>query len=250
MATATAASIPSVNVKGPASGNGSPTSDTSPTNNEPVVQAMGNRRQLRDTMLKKLRPLPLQHEWTFWHDKYQAETGSGTAASGDGYATQLKELANLNTIQEFWQVYNNTPFGSLALRDSLLLFKKNVKPIWEDPRNNKGGSWTFRISKTNDVSADFWKEILMMAIGEVLQEVVQKGDDICGVSISVRFNSHLILVWNRDGSNQKSIDAILARILESLPENLKPLPQNYYYKKHSEHKGYKALDSTASTSTK
>jgi len=89
----------------------------------------------------------------------------------------------------------------------------------------------------------------MMAIGEVLQEVIEKGDDICGVSISVRFNSHLILVWNRDGSNQKSIDAIVNRILENLPEELKPLPQNYYYKKHSEHKGYKALDATANSSS-
>ncbi|EPS39236.1 hypothetical protein H072_7014 [Dactylellina haptotyla CBS 200.50] len=252
MAT-TASNVPSLHVNGPASGNGSPTSEnTSPTSvsDEPVVQSMGNRKQLVNTMLKKMRPLPLRHEWTFWHDKYQAETGSGTAAGGDGYASQLKELANLSTIQDFWQVYNNTPFESLALRDSLLLFKKNVKPIWEDPRNNKGGSWTFRISKNGGNSSDFWKETLMMAIGEVLQEVVEKGDDICGVSISVRFNSHLILVWNRDSSNQKSIDAILKRVLENLSEEIRPLPQNYYYKKHSEHKGYKAIEAPASTSKK
>lgn len=36
-----------------------------------------------------------------------------------------------------------------------------------------GGAWTFRIQKTN--SLDFWKEVLMAAIGEVLQEVVEKG---------------------------------------------------------------------------
>ena len=64
------------------------------------------------------------------------------------------------------------------------------------------------------------------------------GDDICGVSLSIRFNSHMISVWNRDGANQKSIDAILAVILAELPDNLKPSPQNYYYRKHSEHKGF------------
>ena len=69
----------------------------------------------------------------------------------------------------------------------------------------------------------------MMAIGENLQEVVEKGDDICGVSCSVRFNNnYLIMVWNRDGDNQKSIDKILERILEYLPEELKPQSQNYY----------------------
>lgn len=72
-------------------------------------------------------------------------------------------------------MYNNTPFESLALRDSLLLFKKNVRPVWEDSRNNKGGSWTFRVPKANNTSSEFWKEVMMMAIGEVLQEVVEKG---------------------------------------------------------------------------
>lgn len=78
------------------------------------------------------------------------------------------------------------------------------------------------------------------------------GDDICGVSISVRFNSHLIMIWNRDGSNQKSIDAILARVLEAVPEELKPAPQNYYYKKHTSHKsfkGHEAVVGTPSTTT-
>lgn len=75
------------------------------------------------------------------------------------------------------------------------------------------------------------------------------GDDICGVSTSVRFNSHLILIWNRDGSNQKSIDAILKRVLDNIPEEMKPQPQNYYYKKHSEHKGYKALDGSKPTTS-
>lgn len=98
--------------------------------------------------------------------------------------------------------------------------------IREDPRNKNGGAWTFRVPKAN--SLNFWREILMSAIGEELQEVVEKGDDICGVSISVRFNSHLIMVWNRDGNNQSSIDKILNCILNSLSEELKPAQQNYY----------------------
>lgn len=44
----------------------------------------------------------------------------------------------------------------------------------EDPRNTNGGAWTFRVSK--DKSHEFWKEILMMAIGEILQDVVEKGE--------------------------------------------------------------------------
>jgi hypothetical protein len=76
-------------------------------------------------------------------------------------------------VQSFWQVFNNTPFTNLPLKDSLHLFKKNVKPLWEDPRNKNGGAWTFRVPKAQ--SHEFWKEVLMMAIGEILQEVVEKG---------------------------------------------------------------------------
>jgi hypothetical protein len=47
-------------------------------------------------------------------------------------------------------------------------------------------------------------------------------------------------VWHREGSNQKSIDAILATVLEELPTELKPKPDNYFYKKHSDHAGFKA----------
>lgn len=43
----------------------------------------------------------------------------------------------------------------------------------EDERNKNGGAWTFRVPKSQN--HEFWKEILVMAIGEILQEVVEKG---------------------------------------------------------------------------
>jgi hypothetical protein len=67
---------------------------------------------------------------------------------------------------------------------------------------------------------------------------------LCGVGLSARFNSHLISVWHREGSNQKSIDAILAIVLDELPAELKPKPDNYFYKKHSDHAGFKAPSAT------
>lgn len=64
-------------------------------------------------------------------------------------------------------------------------------------------------------------------------------DQICGVGLSVRFNSHLISVWHRDASNQKSVDAIKDCVLEELPQELRPKEENYFYKKHSDHAGFK-----------
>lgn len=46
------------------------------------------------------------------------------------------------------------------------------------------------------------------------------------------------MVWNRDGDNEKSINNIRDRVLENFPEELRPVPQNYYYKKHEQHAGF------------
>jgi hypothetical protein len=73
----------------------------------------------------------------------------------------------------------------------------------------------------------------------VLIELIS-GDQLCGVGLSVRFNSHLISIWHRDAAKQKSIDAILETVLGELPDELKPKPDNYFYKKHSDHAGFKA----------
>jgi hypothetical protein len=118
-----------------------------------------------------------------------------------------------------------------------------------------------------DKGLDFWKEILMMAIGEILQEVVHVkkgmftpptlcyrtqtngtiGDDICGVSISVRFNSYLIQVWTKDATNEASRQAVLQRIKESLPAELSAPTEGerVFYKKHTDHKGYTAKPTAA-----
>ena len=72
------------------------------------------------------------------------------------------------------------------MKDSVHLFKRGVKPAWEDRRNVDGGSWTFRVRK--DLSADLWQEICMMAIGEQIQGVLEKGE----ISSSSRFRLRIL----------------------------------------------------------
>jgi len=50
----------------------------------------------------------------------------------------------------------------------------------------------------------------------------------------------LVSIWHRDASKQKSIDGLLTTAMDELPEHLKPRPDNYFYKKHSDHAGFKA----------
>lgn len=124
-------------------------------------------------LLKGLRPPPFKYAWNFYHDKHNENS------SYEGRLTLMFD--NIITAKPFWETLNSFPLEKLQLRDSVHFFKRGVKPVWEDPRNVKGGAWTFRVPKAQ--AAEFWKEMLMMAVGEQFADVIQPGKPtMCTVS--------------------------------------------------------------------
>ncbi|KAK4963343.1 hypothetical protein LTR10_000971 [Elasticomyces elasticus] len=208
-------------------------------------------RNFLQARLQKNRAPPLVHSWDFYHDRQDrtkatnlSNVANDAQEGEDNYASRLEHLAVIDDVRKFWNVFNNFDITRLALRDSIHLFHHNITPIWEDPRNTKGGAWTFRVPK--HVAPAFWQEVCMLAIGEQLQNAVEDEsrkvfrDDICGVSLGVRFNSMLVQIWNRDGDHEIGIQNMLQVVLDNLSEELRPREGSYYYKKHSEHAGYAA----------
>ena len=219
------------------------------------VESPARGREMRSFLQAKLRH-PLVHTWEFWHEK--PTTGGNvispsTTASGSGFspapqseeqfAPRLTNLLSISDIRGFWSLYNNFDFAALPQRASVHLFHATIKPLWEDPRNVRGGAWTFRVPKA--AATDFWREICCLAIGETLQEAVKSEratfkDDICGVSFRPRFASVLVTIWNRDGDHTEGVQRIAEVVLRTMPEHLRPKEGSYYYKKHSEHEGFDA----------
>lgn len=228
------------------------------------------RDDAKRNFLKSLRPLPTQHYWDVWFDRQPSkEQQQQQQQAGGEYQAQLEQLGTrIESVQDFWRYNNNTPVDQIKMRESIYLFKSGFKPIWEDRRNVLGGSWTFRVPKST--GPDVWTRVQLLAIGEKLQSVLEEGssnpprllyyppfpsphpktptnktpshltgDQLCGVGLSVRFNSHLISIWHRDASRQRSIDGMLQCVLDELPVELRPKPDNYFYKKHSDHAGFR-----------
>lgn len=129
----------------------------------PVSEDENVKVARRLNLVRNLRAPAFQYAWTFYHDKYTE------SQHYEGRLTLLKE--DIVTAKPFWEVLNSFPFDALKLKDSVHFFKRGVKPVWEDPRNVKGGSWTFRVPKVQ--SEDFWKEVLMLAVGEEFVDVIQ-----------------------------------------------------------------------------
>lgn len=85
--------------------------------------------------------LQLQNSWTFWYDE-QLPRG---ATSAD-YANALKSLGSFSSIQNFWRFWNNIDVSKFPPGSNLRMFKKGIKPQWEDPLNRKGGKWTVYVA--------------------------------------------------------------------------------------------------------
>ncbi|KAI4126850.1 MAG: hypothetical protein LQ338_003523 [Usnochroma carphineum] len=202
----------------------------------PSSATPSDRSAMKLNMLRKIRPPPFRYAWTLYHEK------NNTAS--DSYEDRLTcLLENIITIKTFWECVNQFPLQQLKMKDSVHFFKRGVRPVWEDPRNVEGGAWTFRVSKA--VSAEFWVEVLLLAVGEQFSDVLGNGDDLCGISLSRRFSSDLIQIWNRRASDEASINGIRDVVLAQLSPNLKPKDASFYYKKHSEHQGFEEIVAAA-----
>ncbi|EXV00757.1 eukaryotic initiation factor 4E [Metarhizium robertsii] len=205
------------------------------------------RDSAKKNFLKTMRDLPTHHVWkVYFARQHKHDTANKPSLlrppqdeSGHGeYNVQLQQLGSqIESVQAFWRYNNNMPVDKLKMRESIYLFKEGFKPIWEDRRNMHGGSWTFRVSKS--IGPEFWNQVQLLAIGEKLEEALDENDQLCGVGFSARFSAHLITIWHRESSKQKSVDGILACIKDNLPQELLPKSENYFYKRHRDHAGFK-----------
>ena len=125
-----------------------------------------------NSIFKSVRIPEFRFRWMFWAEKGQQSGPKDKTAQPEEYASRPKPLGEqIISIKEFYQHFNNIPVESLKLRDSIHLFHIGVKPVWEDPRNTRGGAWYFKVSK--DVAPQFWHELCLLAVGDVLQSAVE-----------------------------------------------------------------------------
>uniref|UniRef100_A0A1B6EE16 EIF-4F 25 kDa subunit n=1 Tax=Clastoptera arizonana TaxID=38151 RepID=A0A1B6EE16_9HEMI len=171
--------------------------------------------------------VPLQTPWTFWLDR------SIPGDSAEQYQANLKKIYTVSTVHEFWAVFNNIPTtDKIPNRFSYHLMRNEIKPLWEDKENIKGGTWRLKCNKLN--TNRVWQELLLAAIGEQFSDCVHDADQICGVSVTVRDKDDLVQVWNvnADLANDKKV---LPKIHHLVPEVEFTLA---FYKRHQNHHAF------------
>mmetsp|Transcript_20932 Transcript_20932/g.29995 ORF Transcript_20932/g.29995 Transcript_20932/m.29995 type:complete len:188 (-) Transcript_20932:81-644(-) len=128
----------------------------------------------------------LQNQWVFWDFK------SDSALEKSDYSSLFREICEFRTVEGFWKHWAAFTPPSSVFSDgikkkvidgrvikALNVFKKGIRPEWEDPANSKG--WDLLASKNltlGNLDA-VWENVVLALIGET----IDVGDEICGCRV-------------------------------------------------------------------
>jgi len=177
----------------------------------------------------KMSPIhPLENEWVFWYDKRQLP-GKRVKGEKEMYESNLRPLGSFNTVEDFWRYYNHMVKPSkMDNNANYHLFKKDVKPMWEDTANVKGGKWILTVKGGDKSLLDqYWENLVLALVGETLDV----NDDITGAVVSRRKAGDRAAIWTRNRDDEESILTIGKRIrtVVGIPESV-PL----HYQSHED----------------
>jgi translation initiation factor 4E len=103
---------------------------------------------------------------------------------------------------------NITACSDLGLKSDYHLFKKGVRPEWEDPQNKHGGKWSFQFKDKKQVNIDeLWLHTQLAAIGETLED--ESDNEVMGVVVNVRKGFYRVGLWTRTTGKGGSKDTLM-----------------------------------------
>merc|ERR1719369_1550792 len=157
--------------------------------------ALGIQRQIAE--MKH----PLEHSWSFW---YYMNDKTRT------WEQNQQKIAEVDTIEDFWQVYNFIePASKIGHGCDYSVFKKGIMPDWEDFQNMSGGRWIINSDKSvrSQVIDHYWIETLFILIGEHAGEYAKM---VNGAVINIRNTGKgdKVAVWLRDANNLEGVMSV------------------------------------------
>ncbi|KAH8379567.1 hypothetical protein KR009_005595 [Drosophila setifemur] len=162
---------------------------------------------------------PLENVWTLWYLENDRSKH---------WKDMLNEITQIDSVETFWSLYYTikTP-SELKIGCDYSMFKRGIKPMWEDEANIKGGRWLVTVTKSCKLELDrIWLDILLMMVGQNFDY----SDEICGAVINIRGKSNKISVWTANGTNELAI----LEIGQKLKMLLHLQSHNLQYQLHSD----------------
>jgi translation initiation factor 4E len=130
----------------------------------------------------------LPHEFTLWFTFFKKSKDKQL----EEFEDNLKEISSFGTAEEFWGIYQHMKRPSSLPRGcEFFLFKKGIRPLWEDEANQGGGRFFISVKK-NQSNNKLWEDFLIatLMLGKDM-------DAVNGVVLNVRTYEVFISVWTK-----------------------------------------------------
>ena len=125
----------------------------------------------------------LSHKWVLW-----AHLPHNTDWSLNSYI----KIAELSTLEKSIQTMNALPEG-LVENCMLFMMREGIKPIWEDPNNRLGGSFSYKV--INKFVNNVWIELSYCVVGNTISKNKAFLEKISGITISPKKNFCIVKIW-------------------------------------------------------
>ena len=80
-------------------------------------------------------------------------------------------MFTFGTLEDFWRMHSNTYSVKQVIPNTdYLLFRKGIKPEWEDEANKQGGKWVVTLPIEDDMDDECeyaWTYLVMAVVGGV-----------------------------------------------------------------------------------
>ena len=113
----------------------------------------------------------------------------------------------ISTVEDIVSLINSVP--ALMVKNCMLfLMRKDINPTWEDPRNNEGGCFSFKVTNKNVPSV--WKSLSYILTGETLSNDSKFQENVTGITISPKKSFCILKIWlsNLDYQNPRVINTV------------------------------------------
>jgi translation initiation factor 4E len=152
----------------------------------------------RETDLKRT----LRHKWSLMLTPAKPVEEKATAAD---YMSELNEFALVNSVPEFCEAWNRCHLEGRKPYSKIVVFKKGIKPVWEDPDNKKGGRFVIRGATMEETLSMFIVIVTRLMTGRLQSDY----NDLCGAVLQAKGSDQLwIQVWNKDAGDADQINRV------------------------------------------
>lgn len=156
---------------------------------------------------------PLPTEWQFWVIQLKWE--------GKNRNFDIEPICSCKTVEEFWNNFIQFPPIAEIKKGGISLFKKGIKPAWEDPKNDGGQAVNISVSLWTQ---ELWEKVVVAIAGGAIDDAI-KDPEFCGMYARVNTVGLSVALWF--GPGELDVKA-LADVLGMDPESMqvKAHPKN------------------------